>query len=223
MSAQTIRQMTMEVFISVPEMWKPPANRLITTAAKMAGADCVQLVSEPVCAAAYYMQDQLLSKRTPLEAGDNILVLDTGGGTTDITCYEMPNPDHSNAGATSILHRVGKAVGGLCGSQFINEAFLKWLKVEADDHLGGFDNNVRRLGYSAQPPYTGFLKSANEGFTRMKHDFTPAKARSGTNMQIFIPSNPLAKTNTEDVWTVSLSWYGDPKAFLLLLLANLIR
>ncbi|SMQ55851.1 unnamed protein product [Zymoseptoria tritici ST99CH_1A5] len=196
-----IDEVPVELFLSVPDMWKAPANRYMTIAAKMAGVASVQLVTESLCAAAYFMQDMQKSKRTALRPGDGILVLDAGGGTTDITCYEMPKS--AIAGAETKLQRTGISAGGLCGSHFINERFIKWVRAEADNNLGGFAMRVASLGY-AGAPYAGFYRAANEAFDRIKPDFTPAAANSGTSIWVTIKGNPHSPSRTSPVWQVEL-------------------
>ncbi|SMR64183.1 unnamed protein product [Zymoseptoria tritici ST99CH_3D1] len=194
-----LNDLQVELFLSVPDMWKAPANRYMTVAAKMAEVASVQLVPESLCAAAYFMHDMQKSKRTPLNPGDQIQVVDAGGGTTDITCYEMPA--QTDAGAATKLQRSGLAVGGLCGSHFINERFLKWLKVETDKGPVGFDTTVRRMGYDGTP-YAGFHRAANEAFDRIKPDFTPALAASHLPIYVLIMGNQHSALAITPVWQV---------------------
>ena len=99
----------MQLFLSIPQMWKAPANRIMVNAAENAGVEYVELVYEPQCAAAYYtyyIKDEIPKDLT---AGDVILVADIGGGTGDFVSYECAQD--SSAGAKVGLRVVGNARG----------------------------------------------------------------------------------------------------------------
>lgn len=88
--------MEIKVFISVPQMWKAPANRLMTTSAKAAGLSHVELVYEPHCAAAFYAKN-VMHTPNQLSKGDILIVADIGGGTADLVSYEFGGPGKDGA------------------------------------------------------------------------------------------------------------------------------
>lgn len=84
-----------DVLITVPASFDEAARELTLQAATAAGYPPVALLEEPQ-AAFYAWMD---SARTPLAAGDRVLVFDVGGGTTDFTLIEV-TPHSSQTGAT---------------------------------------------------------------------------------------------------------------------------
>jgi molecular chaperone DnaK (HSP70) len=68
------------VFLSVPQMWKPPANFDMTQAARDAGIDYVELVYEPQCAFAQTLSKVNGPSSHQLNNGEVILVADIGSG-----------------------------------------------------------------------------------------------------------------------------------------------
>lgn len=98
-----------KVFLSVPQMWKPPANRIMLQAAKRADIGPVELVYEPVCAAAFYTYDKHGSLHPEHALGYEILVCDIGGGTADY--LRMRYSSGFQAGAKAKFKCVGVAKG----------------------------------------------------------------------------------------------------------------
>ena len=81
-----IDTLPIDLFISVPQMWTPVANRKMVLAAKNANVGSVRLVYEPECAAAFVIAQELMTQTNGpitdwLSADDVILVADIGGGT----------------------------------------------------------------------------------------------------------------------------------------------
>ncbi|KJX99923.1 hypothetical protein TI39_contig347g00002 [Zymoseptoria brevis] len=196
-----IDDLQVELFLTIPDMWKPPANRYMTSGAEMAGVLSVQLTMESLCAAAYFMHDVHKSTRRSLNPGEAILVVDACGGTTDVTRFEMPAS--GNAGAMTGLRRTGVAKGGLAGSYWINDGISKWLILEADTNLGGFTAWVAWLGYGGAP-YAGFYRAANEAFDKAKLDFLPGVAYSGAHINIIVPGSPTSDATMNRTWHVVL-------------------
>ncbi|EME83776.1 uncharacterized protein MYCFIDRAFT_172851 [Pseudocercospora fijiensis CIRAD86] len=114
------------LFISVPEAWDPPENRIMSQAAKKTGlVDRVQLVYEAHASAAFYF-DQLKNNGQALYlAGEQFILLDAGGGTTD--GIRLQQKSDSNDGAAVKLHKLAPSESDLCGSEFVDAEFLKWL------------------------------------------------------------------------------------------------
>lgn len=101
--------MPLELFLSVPQLWKSPASRKMAIAAKKAGIERVELVREPECAAAFYthmIKDQLA---TGHEIGNELIICDIGGGTGDFlrVRYDSEYTD----GAKVRLKNTGDAAG----------------------------------------------------------------------------------------------------------------
>lgn len=145
-------------------MWKAPANRRMTQAAKEAGIPLVELVYEPQCAAAYYTYNLKFLKHSPMEVGEVLIVADIGGGTGDFVSYEIRSDGED--GAKVQLRDTGKAEGALCGSHFVNEAFQKWFEAGLEKS-GGLKATCKALGYTASE----LTSRASTEFERIKQSF----------------------------------------------------
>ncbi|MGB0648189.1 MAG: Hsp70 family protein, partial [Bradymonadia bacterium] len=83
-----------EVILTVPASFDDTARRLTVEAARKAGlTGSLYLLEEPQ--AAFY--DQLEMNRSRFESGDTILVVDVGGGTTDLTLIESQGAQSGTA------------------------------------------------------------------------------------------------------------------------------
>ncbi|GAB1740506.1 hypothetical protein NU219Hw_g5609t1 [Hortaea werneckii] len=171
-SDEQIDSMEIEVFISVPQMWKAPANRFMTQSAKAAGFKYVELVYEPHCAAAYYANNIMNTPRQ-LSRGDVLIIADIGGGTGDFVSYEFGGP--GDDGAKMPLSIVGNPEGALCGSQFVNENFLEWLLQSVEKELGSFTAFCEQLGRSE----ASILDDAQRQFETLKRGFEEKKQIPG--------------------------------------------
>ncbi|CAK1363299.1 unnamed protein product [Cercospora beticola] len=125
---ESARSMAKKVFISVPGMWLPPGNRSMLKAAEWAGlkSNEVELIFEPQAAAGFWAHSIKLHGRTQYRRGDRMILLDAGGGTSDLVTYELQQ--NSSTGPELQLKAVGTALGGLCGSEYVNQCFLSWLE-----------------------------------------------------------------------------------------------
>ncbi|KAK4575250.1 hypothetical protein LTR86_001102 [Recurvomyces mirabilis] len=161
-----VEQMPLELLLSVPQMWKAPANRHMTTAAKCAGIEHVELVYEPQCAAAFYTYTVKDKMPRQMKAGDVLLVADIGGGTGDFVSYRLESG--SDDGAAVQLCVAKDAKGALCGSEWVTQAMLAWLNDNAEE------------GWQAMCKYLNITdaearRSASIAFEVTKQDFTLRK------------------------------------------------
>lgn len=83
--------MTVNLLLSVPQMWEPPECQRMATAAKEAGVDSVKILFEPQCAAAYLLDDVVESRSLTgsMRLGSVTIVADPGGGTGDFVTFEI--------------------------------------------------------------------------------------------------------------------------------------
>ncbi|KAK4901816.1 hypothetical protein LTR27_001588 [Elasticomyces elasticus] len=91
-SPEQLNAMPRKVFISVPQMWKQPANRLMTEAALKAGIGPIELVYEPHSAAGYFLATMKNIRPAYLAPDDQIIVADVGGGTGDFLALAFEGP-----------------------------------------------------------------------------------------------------------------------------------
>ncbi|WP_158751615.1 Hsp70 family protein [Streptomyces bicolor] len=118
--------------ITVPAIWKDNEKRVMREAAEAAGMppgdERLLLVSEPEAAAVYcaLTPGTLLGSERPEgaldveRAGSRFMVVDCGGGTVDITSYQI----RSEGVGDSRLTEIGIADGGPLGSAYINQQFV---------------------------------------------------------------------------------------------------
>ena len=153
---------------------------LVTQAAKNGEVEHVELVYEPQCAAAYYLYNIKDGNPKQLVVGDVMLIADIGGGTGDFVSYELKSDcdDGAKVGLVSTGEAEGtfsnskfylqlandSCTGALCGSEFVNQQFIDWLKKHPD----GFKAQCRVLGLT---PAACIAKAARE-FEGKKLEFS---------------------------------------------------
>lgn len=93
-----------EVTITIPATFDPAARELTAEAANAAGFERITLLEEPQAAVYSWLQGSGGAWRKQVEVGDVVLVIDVGGGTTDLSLIAVV--EH---GGNLELHRV--AVG----------------------------------------------------------------------------------------------------------------
>ena len=95
---------TQEITLTIPASFDPAARELTAEAAQLAGYQHLTLLEEPQAALYSWIQGSAGQWRKQVKAGDVILVIDVGGGTTDLSLIAVLERD-----GTLELHRV--AVG----------------------------------------------------------------------------------------------------------------
>ena len=130
--------------LCVPVSWTVAAGRVMhnamAEAIRRSGLGRLQgeaiedlfMVSEPEAAAQYVVASE---KTGRLRKGEVFVLLDAGGGTVDVTTYQVT----SDTGPLRLKGEVIKAEGASCGSSFINKAYAKALmeKLEGENFFGG--------------------------------------------------------------------------------------
>ncbi|MCA8926085.1 MAG: Hsp70 family protein [Planctomycetes bacterium] len=82
-----------EIFLTVPASFDPEARDLTVEAARKAGLTKVTLLEEPQAAFYSWIEQQADGWRDQLAVGDQVLVFDVGGGTTDLTLISASEED----------------------------------------------------------------------------------------------------------------------------------
>ncbi|KAK5724720.1 hypothetical protein LTR15_004767 [Elasticomyces elasticus] len=181
-----------KLIMGVLGLWTPPATKRLTSAARKAGFRIVSAVSETVCAAAFYAQSLAHLPRY-FKLNDYLDVFDLGGGTGDFATHQIASD--SSEGPKTLLVRVGQAEGRMCGSVFINEHCMNWLRGEARREFpkGGFEALCAKYKISVAEG----IKQAKDMFEGIKRNFMSLEQQPE---QIHI-ANPLSN---EPAWTRSL-------------------
>lgn len=158
-SEEVIGVTGLDFYFTVPAIWSDAARAATLEAAREAGFasrsnDSISLVPEPEAAGVATLK-HLTHKGSEMQIrpGDSVIICDCGGGTVDITTYEI----------TSISPNLefGELVvgdGGKCGSTFIDRQFHAWM-------IATFGSAFRRLSYEKTAPGSKFMKEF-EGFKR---------------------------------------------------------
>ncbi|RUS14379.1 hypothetical protein BC937DRAFT_93917 [Endogone sp. FLAS-F59071] len=132
-------------FLTVPAMWSEKAKQDMREAAVVAGLvspedinnkDRLNIVLEPEAAAMYCCQQ---SEQYLLQPGETFMIVDAGGGTIDLTAHEiLYDPVAKVESLREITHGSGRS----CGSTFIDEAFIQFVKVQCGSNNRQFEGDV---------------------------------------------------------------------------------
>lgn len=120
-----------KILITVPASFDPSARQLVQEAAELAGYPEVVLLEEPQAAFYAWLHAHETDWRKTLKVGDNILVVDIGGGTTDFSLITVED----NSGDLS-LKRLAVGSHLLLGGDNIDLglAYLAKNKMEEQGH-----------------------------------------------------------------------------------------
>ncbi|KAL2201124.1 hypothetical protein P885DRAFT_25997 [Corynascus similis CBS 632.67] len=116
----------MECYLTVPAIWTDKARTATFDAAKAAGfgsrpIDTIRIIPEPEAAAvAALRKDLRAGSVNAVKTGDNVLILDCGGGTVDIMTYTIRRIFPSIE-----FDEICIGIGGKCGSTYIDRNFIK--------------------------------------------------------------------------------------------------
>lgn len=124
--AEHLKRTHQEIIVTVPAIWSEAAREKTSMAAVRAGwgdGKQVSLVSEPEAGAIYSLRHM----SSALSVGNTFILCDAGGGTVDLTSYEVSNLDPLR------LLEVTPSTRDLCGSTFLNERFMQSLKQKLGD------------------------------------------------------------------------------------------
>ncbi|XWW96770.1 hypothetical protein V2A60_004750 [Cordyceps javanica] len=118
-------ELPVEFWLTVPASWSEKARLLTKCAAVDAGfgsrpIDSVMLISEPEAAAHYTLKSSIRRLDTFVQKGNGVMVCDCGGGTVDITTYEIEEVQ-----PLLKLREIAVGVAGKCGATFIDRNFFK--------------------------------------------------------------------------------------------------
>ncbi|HEY7147486.1 MAG TPA: hypothetical protein VH637_24835 [Streptosporangiaceae bacterium] len=133
MASSGIQTEDIDWCLTVPAIWEPAEKDRMRAAAHAAGLpeDRLLLALEPEAAAIqiYYTQGQLPGGEGAggldlYQPGSRFMIVDGGGGTVDITAYQV-----AEGGG---LAEIGRAKGERLGSQYLNQGFVDLVS----QHLG---------------------------------------------------------------------------------------
>ncbi len=119
------------VIITVPASFDPAARELTVEAARSVGLDQAQLLEEPQSALYSWINNSLGDWRNHVDVGDIILVIDIGGGTTDLSLIAV-----TDQGGNLELTRVAVGDHILLGGDNMDLALAYTLKAKMEQNGG---------------------------------------------------------------------------------------
>lgn len=144
------------VMMTVPAMWSDAAKENTFQAAEIAGINAdgrtVKFITEPEAAAIAELQLRISNGQ--IGKSDCVIICDAGGGTVDLVSYQVRNVEPME------LDQAAVADGGLCGSSYIDAAFLNQVRsmMQSDwDKLSRAtkDDIKERFAYTIKPSFDG--------------------------------------------------------------------
>ncbi|KAI8712540.1 hypothetical protein NCS52_01352400 [Fusarium sp. LHS14.1] len=153
--------LSVDFWLTVPATWSDAAKRLTMEAARDAGFasrphDRVRLITEPEAAAHLALKSSIHHVQDLIEVGSRVMVCDLGGGTVDITSYEV-----QSISPRLKLQELCVGGGGKCGGTFVDRNFRALME--------------RRFGEaftSLDPEMTGPGSHFMDQFEMAKRDFS---------------------------------------------------
>jgi molecular chaperone DnaK (HSP70) len=125
-----------EVVVTVPASFDEPARKLTLDAAMRAGLAHARLLEEPQAALYAYLQAHASSLVKDLEGVRLVLVVDVGGGTTDLTLVVV---EASNAGAPPRLERIAVGEHLMLGGDNMDITLARFVEKELTGTIGALD------------------------------------------------------------------------------------
>lgn len=125
-----------EVVVTVPASFDEPARKLTLEAAARAGIAHARLLEEPQAALYAFLQAHASSLVKDLEGVRLVLVVDVGGGTTDLTLVIV---EPSNAGSPPRLERIAVGEHLMLGGDNMDITLARFVEKELTGTIGALD------------------------------------------------------------------------------------
>ncbi|WP_207951897.1 Hsp70 family protein [Pseudomaricurvus alcaniphilus] len=113
------------ITVTIPASFDPVARELTAEAAGMAGIENLNLLEEPMAAVYSWVQSNGEEWRSQVAVGDVILVVDIGGGTTDLSLVAVAEEDGS-----LVLNRIAVGEHILLGGDNMDLALAYRVKAK---------------------------------------------------------------------------------------------
>ncbi|KAJ4213220.1 hypothetical protein NW759_011064 [Fusarium solani] len=150
-----------DFWLTVPATWSDAAKQLTLEAARDAGFasrphDRVRLITEPEAAAHLALRSSIHHVQDLIEVGARVMVCDLGGGTVDITSYEV-----QSISPRLKLRELCVGGGGKCGGTFVDRNFHALMEKRFGEAFTSLD-----------PEMTGPGSRFMDQFEMAKRDFS---------------------------------------------------
>lgn len=212
LSRDALNDRSIQFWFTTPATWSDRANASTRKAAEAAGFgerrdDKISMIAEPEAAATAILTARVEERQTSYtvalgtetlqhaliksQAGQNVLVIDIGGGTTDLSLLRVvkTSPLKMEEAVVGIgMYRklnwkpcsVDSLPGGKCGSTTIDRALVNMLQEEIGEPFV-------KLPQSKTGPGSRFM----EEFELIKKDFDGAELEKKFNLPLTALSDPL--------------------------------
>lgn len=127
-----------EVVVTVPASFDEPARKLTLEAAARAGIGHARLLEEPQAALYAFLQAHASSLVKDLEAVRLVLVVDVGGGTTDLTLVVVES-SNAASGAPPKLDRIAVGEHLMLGGDNMDITLARFVEKELTGTIGALD------------------------------------------------------------------------------------
>ncbi|XWX00793.1 hypothetical protein V2A60_008814 [Cordyceps javanica] len=174
-------ELAVEFWLTVPASWSERAKLLTKRAALRAGfgaraGDRIMLISEPEAAAHYVLKSGIHRLQSFVQPKTGVMVCDCGGGTVDITTYEVTQTE-----PTVKLRET--VVAGKCGSSYIDRNLHQLLAKR-------FGDAFTSLGMDFIGPGSAFM----DRFEAIKKDFSGEQPTSRLPHMLYLRMPTLHQT-----------------------------
>jgi hypothetical protein len=182
LSPQVLAITPLEFWFTVPAIWSDQAKDATKQAARKAGfgeraRDSFYMIPEPEAAAVATLKSLTLTgTEGQIYPGDGVLICDCGGGTVDITTYQI-----TSVSPTLEFEEMLVGTGGKFGSTYIDREFLKWMSNTFGSAF------YERVPFEKKGPGSRFMRDfewAKRGFagpTAYLHDYECTLAIPGAS------------------------------------------
>ncbi|KAJ3492701.1 hypothetical protein NLG97_g5203 [Lecanicillium saksenae] len=175
--SMNLDELPVEFWLTVPASWSEAAKILTKSAAIDAGfanrpIDQVMLISEPEAAAHYTLKSSIHRLENFVQKNSGVMVCDCGGGTVDITTYEIEKLEPRLK-----LRELAVGIAGKCGGSFVDRNFFKLMAERFGEAFTSLD--PEKIG-----PGSAFM----DMFEQRKKDFSRSTAnRRAHRIPLFLP------------------------------------
>ncbi|EHA52891.1 hypothetical protein MGG_05163 [Pyricularia oryzae 70-15] len=188
-----------DVWLTVPATWSDKAKLLTQRAAKDAGfashpGDRMFIIAEPEAAALAALKATISKVDDLVQVGDHVLICDCGGGTVDITTYNVLSTK-----PTLELEELLVGIGAKCGSTTIDRNIYKLMVERFGDAFTSLDGRCTGLGSYFMSTLENFKKGFSLARAKKRPSRIPLKMRN-------VPAEAIASNHYDaDLDAVLLS------------------
>ncbi|KAH8715147.1 Heat shock protein 12B [Beauveria bassiana] len=176
--SMNLDELPVEFWLTIPASWSEKAKLLTKAAAMEAGfgnraIDRVMLISEPEAAAQYTLKSSFHHLETFVQKNTGVMVCDCGGGTVDITTYEIEQVQ-----PLLKLREIAVGIAGKCGATFVDRNLFKLMADRFGEAFSDLD-----------PEQTGPGSTFMNHFEQRKKDFSSSNAsRRAHRIPLLMPA-----------------------------------